>query len=169
MSNRREIDPFRLIIFLCAIAGGLGLSFQFGDVLSRNVQALSAVAGLSATFAGFIIAVKTLLGDASALLPGNWRLAVAQSEEIKFRFNRLSIFFYIFSFCAFVPIILIITKDDHSIWRALLSKIFSVAFGAVAVMVIELPRSLRSIQQDRIDAIVRGRLGDGGTSRSSAP
>lgn len=151
-----NLDRVRIALLVSGIGFGILAAVFLSRPLATNANLLIGVAGVSATFSGFIIAVKTLLGDVSAMLPGNWRLGVVQSREIARRFTRLNLIFSLYVISTFACLAFAAFADEPTrFWPADAVLAFILAFTAVSTL--ELPRSLRSIQQERMDAIIEAR------------
>lgn len=155
--DEKDLDLERLMIFV----GGAGLSalaaWRLGPSLAASVDALAAAAGVCATFAGFIIAVLTILGDATALLPGSWRIASIQTREIASRFRRLQFIFSVFLGASFSSILMLAVHGQKQEWvvGAAYLNCFLVVYAFFASL--ELPKSLRSIHRERTAAVIESR------------
>lgn len=156
-----RIDRGRVALLFAAIVAAAFAGRYLGKLLATNADVLVGTAGVSATFAGFIIAVKTLLGDPSTLLPGSWRLGIVQSREIERKSARLTMLFALyvlstFSCLAFATF----ASSKYRVHLADAALAFLLAF--TAIMTLEIPRSLRGIQSERIEAAMRGRRNSSG-------
>jgi len=125
--------------------------------LAQSNDALAAAAGVSATFAGFIIAVLTILGDASALLPGSWRVASIQTREIAGRFQRLQFIFYVFLGATFSSILMLAVINEKMPWIEWAAYLNGFLICYAFFTSFELPKALRSIHRERTAAIVESR------------
>lgn len=156
LNSAAKIDRVRIALLLSGVGFGTLAAVFLSRPLATNADLLIGIAGVSATFSGFIIAVKTLLGDASAMLPGNWRLGVVQSREIARRFTRLNLIFSLYVISTFACLAFAaFAAAPIRFWPADAALAFVLAFTATSTL--ELPRSLRSIQQERMDAIIEAR------------
>lgn len=167
--KKSDIDWIRLIIFV----GGLPISILLaGDIhkqFSSNSDAMAAVAGVCATFAGFIVAILTLLGDAAALLPGSWRIASAHVAEINNRFGRLQYIFFCYLFCSFFSLYCMVTENVLTPAREFIGYMTCVNVIYCFIISFELPRSLKTIQRERADAVIAARKAQGVTQSGSVP
>ena len=158
-----KIDWGRATLLVVGVVLGLLSAILLSEPIATNADLLIGIAGVSATFSGFIIAVKTLLGDASAILPGSWRFGLVQSKEIARRFARLNAIFSLYVISTFASLAFAaFANAAHRIWPVDAALTFLLAF--TATMTLELPRSLRSIQQERIDAMIEARRSPLGSS-----
>lgn len=155
----KSIDFARLCIFLGGGVSAALTSWRLAPALSDSVDALAAAAGVCATFAGFIIAVLTILGDASALLPGSWRVVSIQTREIVGRFQRLQFIFAVFLGASFSSILLLAVKDRSTGWVDWASYINCFLVAYAFFISFELPKALRSIHAERVAAIIESRKG----------
>lgn len=155
--NRKDLDLTRLIIFGGGAALSGAASYLLSPSLAQSNDALAAAAGVSATFAGFIIAVLTILGDASALLPGSWRVASIQTREIAGRFQRLQFIFYIFLGATFSSILMLTVITENMPWIKWAAYLNGFLICYAFFTSFELPKALRSIHRERTAAIVESR------------
>lgn len=165
--DKKDIDLERLVIFVGGAVFSALTAWRLGPSLAGSVEALAAAAGVCATFAGFIIAVLTILGDATALLPGSWRVASIQTREIASRFRRLQFIFSIFLCASFSSILMLSLKDQEANWVDWAGYIncFLVVYAFFTSF--ELPKSLRSIHKERTAAVIESRKG--APDKSSGP
>lgn len=155
--KKKAISFGRLALFILGAPFSLLGAWPIYERYSQSEEALSAVAGVCATFAGFIVAMLTILGDATALLPGSWRLASSQAVEIHRRSLRLQFIFYCYLLAAFSAIFVLVTVNDFTQIRTIIAY-FSCSLIIYCVIVsFELPNSLNSIKQDRLNAVVETR------------
>lgn len=161
MSDRSSTDRARSVWRILVFLGGIPAALVIGTALSgpflKSENALAATAGLSGTFAGFIVAILTILGDASALLPGNWRVAALQAEEIENRALRLRVIFFCYLTAAFVSIYMVALAEDDTA-SGIFGNIYTALIVYCFIISVELPTTLRSIQQDRVTAILEQRM-----------
>lgn len=151
-----KIDRGRVTLLVSAFLISVFAALYLGKKFATNSEVLVGTAGVCATFAGFIIAVKTLLGDPSTLLPGSWRLGIVQSKNIELRSSRLTLLFSLYVLSTFSCLAFATFSDNvKRITLADASLAFLVAF--TAIMTLEIPKSLRSIQSERIEAALRAR------------
>lgn len=163
--DQKEFDLERVVIFV----GGAGLSalvsWQLSSSLVGSVDALAAAAGVCATFAGFIVAVLTILGDASALLPGSWRVASIQNREIVSRFQRLQFIFAVFLGAAFSSILMLAVRERGSEWVEWAAYVNCFLVSYAFFTSLELPKSLRSIHRERAAAMIESRKQQGNNAQ----
>lgn len=165
-NDAAKIDRGRVTLLLLAVAISITAALLVGKPFATNAEVLVGAAGVSATFAGFIITVKTLLGDPSALLPGSWRLGIVQSREIELRSARLTMLFALYVLSTFGCLAFAALADNvKRVPLADAALVFLVAF--TAVMTLEIPQSLRRIQSERIEAAVRARRKGAGPDEAS--
>lgn len=156
MPTSTRIDVGRTTLLLLALAFGAAAGTFASHPLATNADLLIGVAGVSATFAGFILAMKTLLGDPSSLLPGSWRLGLVQSRSMEIRYSRLSFLFGLYVVSSFACLTFAaFTEITPRYWQVDFALAFVIAF--TATMTLEIPRSLRLIQRERIEATVNAR------------
>jgi hypothetical protein len=163
-----RIDRGRVTLLLSALTLSVLAALYLGKPFATDSEVLVGTAGVSATFAGFIIAVKTLLGDPSTLFPGSWRLGVVQSRDIERRSARLTMLFGLYVLSTFGCLAFATFSDSvKRVPLADASLAFLVSF--TAIMTLEIPKSLRGIQSERIEAAIRARRKDVGKGNGGAP
>lgn len=162
-----RIDRGRVTLLLSALVLSSLAALYLGKQFATNSEVLVGTAGVSATFAGFIIAVKTLLGDPSTLLPGSWRLGVVQSQNIERRSSRLTFLFALYVLSTF-GCLAFATFSDRATRIPLADAALAFLVAFTAIMTLEIPKSLRGIQSERIEAVIRARRKGAGKGNGGA-
>ena len=92
----KRIDIYSVGIILGGFVA-LAVTFQFGEPLAnKNTAALTILATVFSVFAGFTIAIVTLLGDPAGLYAGSWRIASAHRRQIRRSLRRQAVLFYVY-------------------------------------------------------------------------
>ncbi len=149
---------WRIFAFGGGIPAAMMAAWPIFHKYIESENALVATAGVCATFAGFIVAILTILGDASALLPGNWRLAALQAEEIESRSTRLKFTFFCYLASSFLSIYMLAVFKECGPARYIPGFFLTSLVIYSLIISSDLPTTLRSIQQDRISAIIEQRM-----------
>lgn len=152
----KTIDFYSIGIIL----GGLiafSVTLVFGELLThKNTVALTVMATVFSVFAGFTIAITTLLGDPGGLYPGSWRIASAHRRQVRRRLRRQAVLFYVYLLVlglAFAAALLGNIKGDSELARWF--ERIALSFGAGAfVWSLALPLSVFRANVGRLDAEV---------------
>ena len=69
----------------------------FGEPVTwQNTNALNILATVFSVFAGFIIAIVTVLGNPTILYSGSWRMASAHRRQLRSKLRRQIALFYVY-------------------------------------------------------------------------
>ncbi|PKQ08610.1 MAG: hypothetical protein CVT73_06500 [Alphaproteobacteria bacterium HGW-Alphaproteobacteria-12] len=139
-----------------ATASKYGLEFIHG-----NDKATDVIVTVFSILAGFLIAIMSLLGDAS-LLPRSWKVTESQRQSIKSKLIRQKWLFYLYLLTLSVIFASSLFKKQ---WPEVTMYLERAYFGlAVTAFLLSfrLPASLMAVQLDRVDAVI-------GAKRSVSP
>lgn len=149
------------VIFLlsCLSAGGVAAYF-LQPFIHDNSDATSAIVTIMTVFAGFLIAIITIIGDPSMIPDGSWRTAEMHYDGIERRILiHLWLFaFYLFGIGTLFLGILIQSDDDVPctiiIW---IERTYLFFFVSSFLFTFALPASLWRLQMRRVDAEIARR------------
>lgn len=151
MSPQERIRYLSLLIF--SMGAGVSAYIFGGDYIVNNEKAQDVVVNLFSILAGFIIAIMTLLSDAS-LRPGSWGRMRGDAEVIRRRLDRQQYLFWLY----LVTLSVVLTGRLLQAKSPELSSAVQKAGFGLAVMSLvlsfALPVVLRSTQVARMDAAV---------------
>jgi len=150
---------------LGAVAAYYGEPLIYG-----NQDAIDIFVTVYSVFAGFLVAVITILGDPALLPAGSWQTAENSRAKIEARLIRHTWLFalylvtialiFISALIAKAPIDLIGDDARHWMARAYL------ALGVAAfILSLALPKMLMDVQRARVDAEIERRRDDAGIRR----
>jgi hypothetical protein len=155
-------------IGICLLASGLAA--YFAQPLAReNADVLLIIITVMTVFAGFLVAIITLLGDPSLIPSGSWRKAEMRRDSLQ---GRITTHIWLFTFyliaigLLFVGALLNKAPDDAvaetiKIWV----ERFYLFFGISSFLfTFALPRMLWKIQMARVDAEIEKRRSEVGLS-----
>lgn len=149
-----------LLSFAISVAAGL----YWGSFLKDGNAAVSAIIDVLAILSAVLVAVISIIGDPSMLLPGNWRVGYIHAQEIQNRISRFSYLFLVYILTLIASIISIAVKDINNVYT---DTLYSVLTGLAVfsfLLSIPLPFVLMSIQKDRMSEVVRSRRENGSAS-----
>jgi len=112
-----------------------------------------------AILAGVLVAVISIIGDPSMLMPGNWRVGFEHAKDIQERISRFAHLFTLYLISIFLSLLAQFITDNKIenldfVFDALMF------FSVLSILLsIPLPYSLMSIQKDRMDEEIRRRKG----------
>lgn len=143
-------------IVFCAVIGGLA-SYFGADYLRNSATALAAMIDIFSILAGVLVAVISIVGDPSMLLPGSWRLGYEHANEMQKKIANFSHLFFSYIISLILIVICMVVNDNYSngfdfFFSALA---FSSAFSFM--LSIPLPYGLMAIQKERMREEIRAR------------
>ena len=158
------------IIFSAALAA---VAAWYGQpYVHHNSDFVVIVVTVFTVFAGFLIAIITILGDPSMIPDGSWRIAEARRENIEKRLLTHSYFFILYLITIgflFAGVLVQAAFAEHDIVRIWIERAY-LFFGVFSfVLSFGLPISLMRLQRTRVDAEIERRRrqeGVGGTEQS---
>ena len=139
----------------------LGLAFAAafwgGTLLKESADARDGLINVFAILAGVLVAVISIVGDPSMLLPGNWRVGYEHAKDMQQKIANFSHLFAIY----IVSLLLLVTcaviadaKTEHFdfVFR------FLNFFVTLAILLsVPLPYSLMAIQKERMEEEIKSR------------
>lgn len=143
------------VLFSLAISIFAGI--RYGELLVGADAFLSGVIDVFAILAGVLVAVISIVGDPSMLIPGNWRVGYEHAKDMQDRIARFSYLFSLYIITIGSVLFLRIVdfrKIDGFIWLYKSTLVLSI-FGILVS--ITLPFILMSIQKERMSEEVRRR------------
>lgn len=160
------IDYKRIgLLLICAIIALVGCNIG-QPLIHGNKEAINVIVTVFSILAGFLVAITTIMGDPSILLPGSWRIAEQQRSSIENKLNRQQLLFYLYLITLLLIFIAALLPDEskcHALFKVMLcpqkilekTYLFCAIFGFLVSF--SLPTSLSRIQMDRVDAIIDAR------------
>lgn len=143
-------------IIFCAVTAALA-SYFGADFLRHSPSALGAMIDIFSILAGVLVAVISIVGDPSMLLPGNWRLGYEHADEMQKKIANFSHLFFSY-ILSLIFIVLCMVLNDNKI------ETFDFAFNVLAfsavlslLLSVPLPYSLMAIQKERMREEIRTR------------
>ncbi len=144
----------------------ISVTAVFGEPLThKNTEALIILATVFSVFAGFIIAVITVLGDPAILYSGSWRIASLHRRQIRRSLRRQSTLLYIYLAVlgfTFAAALLGNIQGEYQLARYFERIALSLGAGAF-VWSFALPVSIVRANMGRLDEEVDTRRRPGGS------
>lgn len=139
-----------------------------GMLLKGSDAARDGLINLFAILAGVLVAVISIIGDPSMLLPGNWRVGSEHADEMQKRIARFSHLFLIYIISLVLLVLGAVVKDAQlvkldAVFPALT---FFCAWGAL--LSIPLPYCLMAIQKERMKEEIKNRKKKGSDNNPGA-
>ena len=142
-----------LFLLLCIIGGGV--SAYYGQpYVGGNVDATLIIITVLTIFAGFLVAIITVVGDPSLIPDGTWRTAEVRRENIEGQLIRHAWLFVLYLLgIAFLFIGSIIHKspnvpEDVKIW---IERLYLFLGATSFLLTFGLPWSILKLQLKRLD------------------
>ncbi|MBP2538148.1 cytochrome bd-type quinol oxidase subunit 2 [Agrobacterium tumefaciens] len=149
-----------IVAFLTAIA----VAYFWGGFLENSDNAMSALIDVFAILAGVLVAVISIVGDPSMLLPGNWRVAHVHAEEMQNKIANFSHLFFVYIISLLLLVLSMVMKDNGMSGPSFVYNLtaFFSTFGVL--LSIPLPYSLMALQKERMREEVKARRSRSGSS-----
>ena len=151
---------FKLVAIILAGFVAIGVTAVFGGSWTyKNTDALIIMATVFSVFAGFTIAVITLLGDPDILYSGSWRIASAHRRQIRRGLRRQAALLYVYLVVlglTFAAVLLSNIEGESALARWLERIALSLGAGAF-VWSFALPALIVRANMDRLDEEVATR------------
>jgi len=149
---------------LCALVAAAAAAYG-QPYVHHNADLVLVIVTVFAVFAGFLIAVITILGDPTMIPDGSWRVAESRRDNIERRLRThvwLFVLYLLTIGMLFTGVLVQGALDDHHRVRIWIERIY-LFFGVFSFLLsFALPVSLMTLQRARVDAeIERRRVRDG--------
>lgn len=140
----------RGIYIICTLVMSGVVGWRWGGMLRGSEAVLSGIIDVFAILAGVLVAVISIIGDPSMLLPGNWRVGFEHAKDIQDRIARFAHLFSVYLttiFLALVSQFLDSANVPNVDW--VFSILLSVSIFGICLS-LPLPYSLMGIQKERM-------------------
>lgn len=145
-------------IILSLVASAI-VGWQYGHLLIGAGDALSGIIDIFAILGGVLVAVISIVGDPSMLMPGNWRVGHEHAQDIQDRIARFAHLFFIYILTVILVIIVQVVENGAASGFEFLYQILMGFVTFAFLLSITLPYSLMSIQKERLKDEIRRRKG----------
>ena len=150
-----------LFIFSCLVCGGIAA--YYGQPLAHdNSDSLLIIITVMTVFAGFLVAIITILGDPGMIPAGSWRVAELRRDNIESRLiTHIWLFVWYLISIGFLFAGALLNKAPDAIvsmaWKIWIERSY-LFFGVSAfLLTFGLPIALLRFQLGRIDAEIERR------------
>jgi hypothetical protein len=141
-------------VLLCCLIGGFS-SYYAQPAVHQNPDLVLVIITVFTVFAGFLIAIITIIGDPIMIPQGSWRISELGRDRMDNRlFWHIVLFFlYLLTIALlFVGVILEKTLPDHDTWKTWIERTYLFLAVNSFLLTFALPTSLLKIQRARYDA-----------------
>ncbi|MEA2951168.1 MAG: hypothetical protein QOJ96_688 [Alphaproteobacteria bacterium] len=155
-----------LFIFGCLLGGAIAA--YYGQPLAHeNADSVLVIITVMTVFAGFLVAIITILGDPGMIPSGSWRVAELRRNNIEARLIThiwLFVFYLIAIGFLFAGVLLHKAHGVSIEWKIWIERLY-LFFGVSAfLLTFGLPIALLRFQLGRIDAEIERRRREAGIS-----
>jgi hypothetical protein len=150
-----------LLVALCLLCAGVGA--YFGQPLAHeNADVTLIIVTVTTVFAGFLVAIITILGDPAMIPDGSWRIAETRRDNIEGRLiTHIWLFvFYLVTIGLLFVGALLKEAPDSSVplaWKVWIERLYLFFGIASFLFTFGLPMALWKVQLARIDAEIERR------------
>jgi hypothetical protein len=150
---------------VCAIIGAIG-AYYAQPYASHNSDIVLIIVTVFSVFAGFLIAVITIIGDPIMIREGSWRVAEVGHDTMRSRlFSHIGLFIlYLVTISALFIGVIIEKACPHSAVKVIVEWLY-LFFGITSfLLTFALPASLWNMQKARYEAEIERRRSQSGIS-----
>ncbi|QAY95907.1 hypothetical protein CWB41_09355 [Methylovirgula ligni] len=151
-------------IFLCAIVGAVS-SYYAQPFVDQNSDVILIIITVFTVFAGFLIAIITIIGDPGLIPSGSWRIAEGRRNQMYQRLSWHVVLFTLYLLTIallFVSVILEKALCEHQFWRLWIERAYLFVGITSFLFTFALPSALMEMQQARYDAEIERRRSEVG-------
>ena len=148
----KYICKFIATIIIAAVAAYFGQ-----PLIAGNERAADIIVTAFSIFAGFLIAVFTVLGDPTVLLPGSWRIASLQRGEIQKKLMRHKVLFHLYLITLFLIFVSSLFEKTFPVINRWVEMVY-LFLGVLGFLgSLSLPKALIEINETRINSAIDAR------------
>lgn len=154
-----NVDMRIIFLIFCALLAVAAACFG-QPFVGNNADLVVVIVTVFTVFAGFLIAVITVLGDPALIPDGSWRIAEARRKNIERRLQVnvwLFIVYLITIGLLFAGVLVQKAFNEHAVIRIWIERLY-LFFGVFSFLLsFALPISLMKLQRARVDAEIERR------------
>lgn len=153
-----------IFIFTCVAIGCLAAYFG-QPAVHKNPDLILIIITVFTVFAGFLIAIITIIGDPIMIPHGSWQIAELRRDAMISRLNwhvGLLICYLITIGLQFTGVVLERILDEHSLWRLWIERSYLFLGVTSFMFTFALPGALVHMQSARYDAEIERRRREAG-------
>lgn len=143
---------FRGIYIIISVILSVYIGWKWGVCLSDASKTISHIIQVFSILAGVLVAVISIIGDPSMLLPGNWRVSFESAKDNQVKIARFAHLFTIYLLAILFALISIFWIEAQ---MPLYPPLFQLllGFSVLAILLsLSLPYSLMAIQRNRMQS-----------------
>ena len=152
-------------IIACIILGAIGSYFS-QPYMTKNADAVLIIITVFTVFAGFLVAIITIIGDPIMIPEGSWRLAEGGREKMEHRLVWHIVLFILYLITIgllFTGTILEKAIEDHHLFlKVWIERTYLFMAITSFLLTFALPAALLEMQRARYDAEIERRRRDAG-------
>lgn len=145
----------RIAFFLCCAVAGVFGAYYAQPFVVKNSDLILILVTVFTVFAGFLIAIITIIGDPILISEGSWRRSEGGRARMRQRLNlhiALFVLYLVTIALLFVGVVLEKAMDDHDAIRTWIERAY-LFFGITSfLLTFGLPVALIEMQTNRYDA-----------------
>lgn len=155
-----------ILILICLCASAVGA--YYGQPYAReNSDVIIIIITVVTVFAGFLVAIITILGDPAMIPDGSWRIAEVRRENIEQKLTRhVWLFIFYLTAIGFLFVGALLNKAPDSVvsveWKTWIERLYLFFGIASFLFTFSLPNALLKFQIGRIDAEIDRRRREAG-------
>jgi MFS family permease len=150
----------RLVFIICSAALAAIAAWYGQPYVHHNSDFVVIVVTVFTVFAGFLIAIITILGDPSMIPDGSWRIAEARRDNIEKRLLTHSYLFILYLITIgflFAGVLIQGAFTEHDSIRVWIERVYLFLGVFSFILSFGLPISLMKLQRARVDAEIERR------------
>lgn len=156
-TDRRTLNWASVIVGIIAVILGVVMAILGQPLIHGNSDAVNIVITVFSILAGFLVAIVTVLGDPTALLPGSHRVITKQRRMIRRQLAKKHGLFYIYLVTlGLIFISKLLSKDDNM--QPWLERTYLFLATVGFVLSFRLPVALKNVQERRIELALHERI-----------
>jgi hypothetical protein len=154
-------------IFLCCLIGGVA-AYYAQPAVHKNADLVLVIITVFTVFAGFLIAIITIIGDPIMIPQGSWRISELGRDRMEGRlFWHIALFFlYLLAIALlFTAVVLEKILSEHDTLKTWIERACLFVGITSFLLTFALPASLLQMQRARYDAETERRRNEVGIDR----
>lgn len=160
---------WRKVLFITACAFGAAIAAYYGQpVVGGNVDIVLIIITVLTIFAGFLVAIMSVVGDPALLPSGSWRAAEIRRESVESELSRHAWLFFVYLIgiaLLFVGALLHKAPDAPELAKLWIERLY-LFFGVFGFLLsFGLPASILAVQMKRFDAEIEKRREEAGIGK----
>lgn len=132
------------------------VAYCYGGLLEGAETAQGAILDIFSILAGVLVAVISIIGDPTMLLPGNWRVGYEHATDMQVKIGNFSHLFSVY-ILSLILVLITMVFEANNVELFFLHELLA-GFSVFGLLLsIPLPYSLMAIQKERMDVEIKER------------